>query len=428
MYRRLRKKILSFKPLAKIIHKFFASSYAKRWDLVAITEADARKAVWSLATSENDLEKAGHMDAERLKPFIHPDDIVLDLGCGIGRVTKHLASFCREIYGVDGSRMMLTIAKKRLTDCDNVYLIKNNGKDLSIFADEKFDFAFCLEFLQHLEREDAYNYLKELFRVLRSGGIVYLQFSNLLSEYHHAHLVENSQDSDIARMRYYSKTEVRKILKSIGFSISNLFCDDRRKGFKDCDILAIVRRPTKKILNVGCGDDVYGTERIDLYPSKTTTRVYDVEKGLPYEDESFDEVYSRCLFEHLRNPGCVLSEMNRVCKKDGKVIIITDNAGYWRFHISYAGPHHGGYYEPTREKDRHYALFTEEHLKNHIKVAGLNLTRWEYGYFGIVHPRPVQLMSRILIHIKILKHIIYPRIRCEAIKPRNEAQGDTSKR
>lgn len=35
----------------------------------------------------------------------------------------------------------------------------------------------------------------------------------------------------------------------------------------------------KRILNVGCGGDTYGTDRVDIYPSKTTTTVCDIEKG-----------------------------------------------------------------------------------------------------------------------------------------------------
>lgn len=173
----------------------------------------------------------------------------------------------------------------------------------------------------------------------------------------------------------------------------------------------------EKILNVGCGDDVYGTDRIDVYPSETTTCVHDVEKGLPYEDESFVEVYSKCLFEHLRNPAYVLSEMMRVCKRGAKVIIITDNAGFWRFHINFRGPHHGGYYKPSRERDKHYALFTEQHLRNHIEAVGLTVTKLEYGYFGIIHPRITQHLSAIISHIRILKHVLYPRIYSEAVKP-----------
>lgn len=73
----------------------------------------------------------------------------------------------------------------------------------------------------------------------------------------------------------------------------------------------------KKILNVGCGNQVYGTERIDIVKTPATTRIHDLEKRFPYPDNTFDEVYSQYVFEHMKNPYSLLLEMNRVCKKGG---------------------------------------------------------------------------------------------------------------
>ena len=39
-----------------------------------------------------------------------------------------------------------------------MYIYKTNGKDLSLFPDEKFDFVFSIIVLQHLEKEDAVFY------------------------------------------------------------------------------------------------------------------------------------------------------------------------------------------------------------------------------------------------------------------------------
>lgn len=118
-----------------------------------------------------------------------------------------------------------------------------------------------------------------------------------------------------------------------------------------------------KILNVGSGPSTYGTDFVDLYPKRKEVVKCDVDsKKLPYKKETFDAVYSQCLFEHIKNHGFVLSEMQRVLKKEGKIILITDNAMFFPFYFK-RGFHHGGY-EGYGKADRHYALFTEEHLKN----------------------------------------------------------------
>lgn len=50
-------------------------------------------------------------------------------------------------------------------------------------------------------------------------------------------------------------------------------------------------------------------------------QIGDVE-SLPYQDNSFSIVVSRFGFHHFLNPGKVLSEMKRVCKPDGIVLVV----------------------------------------------------------------------------------------------------------
>lgn len=56
--------------------------------------------------------------------------------------------------------------------------------------------------------------------------------------------------------------------------------------------------------------------------------------NLPFEDGSFDVVVTRYSFHHLLDPAAVLSEMKRVCKPDGVVLvadvaIADDKAAYY---------------------------------------------------------------------------------------------------
>jgi ubiquinone/menaquinone biosynthesis C-methylase UbiE len=52
-----------------------------------------------------------------------------------------------------------------------------------------------------------------------------------------------------------------------------------------------------RILNVGCGNDTYGTHFVDLYPTRKEVIKCDVNKErLPFPSNFFDVVYSRnCL-------------------------------------------------------------------------------------------------------------------------------------
>lgn len=44
--------------------------------------------------------------------------------------------------------------------------------------------------------------------------------------------------------------------------------------------------------------------------------------ALPFADASFDRVTTRYSFHHLLDPAAVLAEMKRVCRKDGRIVVI----------------------------------------------------------------------------------------------------------
>jgi SAM-dependent methyltransferase len=146
-----------------------------------------------------------------------------------------------------------------------------------------------------------------------------------------------------------------------------------------------------KILNVGCGSQTYGTHFVDLYPKREGVLKADVEKRLPFEDETFDEVYSRGLFEHMKNPNMAISEMARVLKRGGKLTVITDNASFWVWALG--NTIHTGIYEKKSsagEEDRHYALFTETHLRNHFRNSGLEVEKVEYTQEAVISRNPIK--------------------------------------
>ena len=144
------------------------------------------------------------------------------------------------------------------------------------------------------------------------------------------------------------------------------------------------------VLNCGCGETPWGDVRIDMYPTPTTNVLGDLEQGLPFDRESFDEVLCMNVIEHVGNPLNLLLEIARVLKPGGLLRLRTDNASYWRFHLSprlgrrlglsMVGVHSGRYEqdEARGPEDRHYALFTLHHLRNHLKRARLNIEWLDY--------------------------------------------------
>ena len=171
----------------------------------------------------------------------------------------------------------------------------------------------------------------------------------------------------------------------------------------------------KKILNVGCGNDTYGTHFIDLYPTRREVIKCDVNKDkFPFKGNFFDEVIAIGLFEHLTNPLNFLKESYRVLKKGGKLIIITDNAGFWGI---FGNTHHGEYEKRRKiegfQEDKHYALFTPHHLKNWLEHVGFRKVKVDY----FIHKRWIKRHHYLFIRfLSFISRRFSSHIKVEAVK------------
>ena len=171
------------------------------------------------------FERAGRADAERIGALFGRDDVVLDLGCGIGRVARYVAPGCRTLWAVDASDAMLASARERLGGLANVRFARCEGTAMPALPRNSVDVAYSLLTLQHVEREDAFALLRDLRRVLRPGGVAYLTFPNLLSDTYLAAFVEHVDRGDVAnptRARLYTPQEVERLLPAAGFPIESL--------------------------------------------------------------------------------------------------------------------------------------------------------------------------------------------------------------
>ncbi|HEY6308106.1 MAG TPA: class I SAM-dependent methyltransferase [Candidatus Angelobacter sp.] len=99
----------------------------------------------------------------------------LDFGCGVGRLTRALAQYFPECWGVDISPTMIRLAEEFNQDCAQCHFWLNAKDDLHRFPDEHFGFIYSSIVLQHIQRKYVVRYLVELIRVLKAGGIFVFQ-------------------------------------------------------------------------------------------------------------------------------------------------------------------------------------------------------------------------------------------------------------
>jgi ubiquinone/menaquinone biosynthesis C-methylase UbiE len=94
-------------------------------------------------------------------------DIVLDFGCGVGRISNYLSSRVGRVEAIDRAEEMIIAALKKRSA--NVHFQHMLTHDLP-FETGIFDKAFTYGVLQHINDQELKYVLNELYRVLKPGG------------------------------------------------------------------------------------------------------------------------------------------------------------------------------------------------------------------------------------------------------------------
>ncbi len=165
------------------------------------------------------FDLAGVRDALLLAHCVDPTKPVVDLGCGIGRVMKPLASLCPEIIGVDISKEMLDQGKEYLEGVENARLVQTNGADLPGIADNSVGMLYSFLCLIHVDERTAYRYMREIERVLVPGGMALLQFENIMSEEGMREFQRVVDLDEEYPLEFYTIEELKQKFDSVGLEI-----------------------------------------------------------------------------------------------------------------------------------------------------------------------------------------------------------------
>jgi SAM-dependent methyltransferase len=121
-------------------------------------------------------------EVEHALSFIQPGDVVLDLGCGYGRIMPALAEKASLLVGIDTSLASLTLAKATIRGLGNCQLACMNAIRLA-FPDHTFDRVICIQNGISAFHVDQRALVEESVRVTkRHGTILFSSYSPKLWE------------------------------------------------------------------------------------------------------------------------------------------------------------------------------------------------------------------------------------------------------
>jgi len=137
---------------------------------------------YSKKLSANRLQRCYEIAPPRVKQYleaeinhvvnkINSNSMVLELGCGYGRVLPPLTKIAKHVVGIDFSFSSLEMGKDFLQKLINYDLVNMSAGQLG-FANNVFDFVVCIQNGISAFHIPQLELIKESLRVTKSGGLV----------------------------------------------------------------------------------------------------------------------------------------------------------------------------------------------------------------------------------------------------------------
>ena len=159
---------------------------------------------------------------------IRPSDLVLELGCGYGRVLPRLASRARWVVGIDTSNSSLQFARNFVQDPPNISLTQSDATKLG-FREHTFDRVVCIQNGISAFHVDPRTLIYESLRVTKTGGMIL--FSTYSARFWRERLrwFQLQSEAGLLGEIDYDRTGDGRIVCKDGFTATTLTQEDLQK-------------------------------------------------------------------------------------------------------------------------------------------------------------------------------------------------------
>jgi SAM-dependent methyltransferase len=263
------------------------SAMKQDWDARARENARWYINTISLEQSEEEFDQTGRREFEGL---IIPDLAILtdrrdprslrilEIGCGIGRITRYLAEIFGQVQATDVSGEMIRQAKERLGDKSNVHFQETNGVDFSDFPDESFDVIFAAYVFQHVPGVEAIvSNIRDAYRVLKPAGV----FKFVTSGIHSEEFDQTPKDTWSGAP--FPEVAIRQLAREIGAQLIGTYGDGTQYCWslmRKRSLLEIKPASEIEILSIGRAEDLNNP---NLTPRLGEAYLGIIVRGVDYE-------------------------------------------------------------------------------------------------------------------------------------------------
>jgi ubiquinone/menaquinone biosynthesis C-methylase UbiE len=216
----------------------YVSSFRKEWDDESFYE-------WGEIQTQRVIDK--FLKAHNIDPS---ELVVLEIGCGAGRMSRALTSRVKLVFTYDVSEEYIRIAKEKNKQLNNVMFTVNDGVSFPEINDESIDFVFSGWTMQHMPtKEIVIKNIGEIARVLRNGGLYKIDLIVGTHSKSVERLISKAVDSRAVRLgallfridklvltstwrgARFNEKEMFEILSQNGLTINTIFEDDGLESY-----------------------------------------------------------------------------------------------------------------------------------------------------------------------------------------------------
>jgi ubiquinone/menaquinone biosynthesis C-methylase UbiE len=221
----------------------FAEAMKRDWN-----DRARENAKWYINTikkvqSDDEFDSTGKPEVQK---FVLADPVLskgrdpkrlrlLEIGCGIGRMTKHLAEAFGEVHATDVSAEMIALARERMRDYPNVFLYETNGVDFAALPDDYFDVVFSVYVFQHVpDVSVVHSNIRDACRTLKPGGLFKFQVCGIDHETY-AHMPKDTWTGAA-----FTDEEIRRAARESGVKLMSIL------GYGTQYTWVILRKPLRQ--------------------------------------------------------------------------------------------------------------------------------------------------------------------------------------
>jgi ubiquinone/menaquinone biosynthesis C-methylase UbiE len=168
--------------------------------------------------------------SEKLLDYLLPNKVVLDIGCGYGRLSLIIKEKGCRVYGIDINKNAIKEAKNN----PNLESVKFSVQDAkrTNFSNNFFDVVVSQAVLACMDKKERRKVLKEVYRILKPEGILSIsefgmksadklryEKDALITKEYGTVIVGSNRNAQKFRTHNFNKAELKLLLKETRFKI-----------------------------------------------------------------------------------------------------------------------------------------------------------------------------------------------------------------